>query len=128
MARLRQFGAPLTALVLALAATVHASAETTHTYPVTLTISVDRAAHKLNGTIVTDAPSEFCDSSTVRVVQAMPGKDKVLARVRPVYGEWHLKSFPALKGKRVYAEALAYHLPQRPVECLAARSRTVTAP
>ena len=25
--------------------------ETTHTYPVTLTISVDRAAHKLDGTI-----------------------------------------------------------------------------
>jgi hypothetical protein len=111
-----------------LATTATASGETTHTYPVTLTISVDRAAHKIGGAIVTDAPSEFCDSSTVRVAQAMPGKDKVVARVFPVYGEWGLKSFPALKGKRIYAEVLAYHLPQRPVECLAARSRTVTAP
>ena len=114
------------AMILAIA--LPASAETTHTYAVTLTISVDRATHKIGGAIVTDAPSEFCDSSTVRVLQATPGKDKVVARVFPEYGEWGLKSFPALKGKRVYAEVLAYHLPQRPVECLGARSRAVTAP
>jgi hypothetical protein len=120
---------PLAALA-ASAATIlaGASGETTHTYAVTLTISVDRAAGKLNGTIVTDAPSEFCDSSTVRVRTISPGNDRVIARVRPVYGEWHLRSFPALRGKRVYAEVLAYHLPERPVECLGARSRTVTAP
>jgi hypothetical protein len=105
-----------------------ALAETTHTYPVTLTIGVERSAGKINGAIVTDAPSEFCDSSTVRLIRAMPGKDKVAARVFPVNGEWRIKSFPAIEGKRVYAEVLSYHLPQRPVECLGARSRAVTAP
>jgi hypothetical protein len=105
-----------------------ASGESTHTYAVTLTIGVDRAAGKLSGTIESDAPSEFCDSSTVRVRQAMPGKDKVVARVFPTYSAWRLKSFPALRGKRVYAEVLTYHLPERPVVCLGARSRTVTAP
>lgn len=118
----------LIASVAAILATSTASGETIHTYAVTLTISVDRAAHKLGGTIVSDAPSEFCDSSTVRVMEVVPGKDKVVARVFPEASEWGLKSFPALKGKRVYAEVLAYHLPQRPVECLAARSRAVTAP
>jgi hypothetical protein len=112
---------------LALAAPI-ASGETTHTYAVTLTISVDRAAGKIGGTIVTDAPSEFCESSAVRVRKAMPGRDKVVARITPYGGEWRMKSPPALRGARVYAEVLAYHLPQRPVECLAARSRTVTAP
>jgi hypothetical protein len=126
MARIRVFGALVA--VIATLAVPSALAETTHTYPVTLTISVDRAAGKLGGAIVTDAPSEFCDSSTVRVMRAMRGKDKVAARVEPVYGEWRLRSFPALSGKRVYAELLPYHLPARPVECLGARSRTVTAP
>jgi hypothetical protein len=107
---------------------VSASGETTHTYPVTLTISVDRTADKISGSIVTDAPSEFCDSSTVRLMRAMPGTDKVAARIRPVYGEWRIKSFRAIRGKRVYAEVLSYHLPERPVECLGARSRAVTAP
>jgi len=102
--------------------------ETTHTYAVTLTISVDRDAHRVSGTIVTDAPSEFCDGSTVRIRQAMPGHDRVVARLFPEAAEWGMKSPPALRGERVYAEVLAYHLPQRPVECLGARSRTVTAP
>ncbi|MGV1049704.1 MAG: hypothetical protein ACOYD4_14405 [Solirubrobacterales bacterium] len=105
-----------------------ASSETTHVYPVSLTIAVDRAAGKISGTIVTEAPSEFCDSSSVRVRIAMPGHDKVVARIFPYGGEWHMKSPPALQGKRVYAEVLAYHLPARPVECLGARSRAVTAP
>ncbi len=113
-------------LLLAVAAV--ASADVIHTYPVTLTISVDRGAGKLSGTISSDAPSEFCDSSTVRIRRAMPGKDKVVGRVFPTYGEWRLRSFPAISGKRVYAEVLTYELPQRPVMCLGARSRTVTAP
>jgi len=116
------------ACCIASAAAPAVLADVIHTYPVTLTISVDRAAGKLSGTIESDAPSEFCDSSTVRIRQAMPGKDKVVARVFPTYGEWRLKSFPALQGKRVYAEVLSYELPQRPVMCLAARSRTVVAP
>jgi len=111
-----------------LAAAPTGSADVIHTYPVTLTISVDREAGKLSGAISSDAPSEFCDSSTVRIRQSMPGKDKVVARVFPTYGEWRLRSFPAIRGKRVYAEVLAYELPQRPVMCLGARSRTVTAP
>lgn len=105
-----------------------ASGETTHTYAVTLTISVDRDAGKISGTILTDAPSEFCDSSTVRLREAMPGHDRVVARLFPEAGEWRMKSPPALRGASVYAEVLAYHLPQRPVECLGARSRTVAAP
>jgi hypothetical protein len=105
-----------------------ASGETTHTYAVTLTISVDRDAHRISGTIVTDAPSEFCDSSTVRIRRAMPGRDEVVARIFPEAAEWRMKSPPTLSGKRVYAEMLGYHLPYRPVECLGARSRTVTAP
>lgn len=117
----------LTGSVLVLAAPAVAG-DTDHVYPVSLTISVDRAEGKVEGTIVTEAPSEFCESSTVRVLAVTPGKDKVVARIYPYGGEWHMKSTPTLKGKRVYAEVLAYHLPSRPVECLAARSRAVTAP
>jgi hypothetical protein len=105
-----------------------ASGETTHTYAVTLTISVERDADRISGAILTDAPSEFCDSSSVRIRQVMPGHDRVVARLFPEASEWRMKSTPALSGSRVYAEVLAYHLPQRPVECLAARSRAVTAP
>jgi hypothetical protein len=126
MARLLGVVVALTGSVLVVDST--AFAETTHVYSVSLTISVDRAAAKINGTIVTEAPSEFCDSSSVRVRIAMPGNDKVAARVTPYGGEWHMKSPPTLRGKRVYAEVLAYHLPSRPVECLGARSRAVTAP
>jgi hypothetical protein len=119
--------AALVISLLALAAT--ASAETTHTFSVTVTISVDRAAHRLTGRVESDAPSEFCDGATVRVMRALPGKDKVAARVSPnELSEWSLKSFPAIAGKRVYGEVLQYHLPSRPVICLGARSRTVTAP
>jgi hypothetical protein len=126
-------GGTLTCIAVALvgaslASASTASGETTHTYPVSLTIAVDRPAHKITGTVVTEAPSEFCDSSTVRILNVVPGKDKVVARLYPVAGEWRMTPRPALRGKRVYAEVLPYHLPQRPVECLGARSRTVTAP
>lgn len=117
------------AFVLALLTlTPPASGETTHTYPVSLTISVDRAAHKISGTIVTDAPSEFCEISTIRVLRVVPGKDKLVAGISPYGGEWRMKSPAALRGERIYAEVLTYHLPSRPVICLGARSRTVTAP
>ena len=72
---------PLVALLLCLSQP--AAAETTHTYPVSLTISVDRAADKISGTIVTDAPSEFCEISTIRIRRVMPGKDKVVAGLTP---------------------------------------------
>ena len=128
MEPLKQVATLIVACVLALAAVPAASGDVIHTYAVTLTISVDRNADRLSGTISSDAPSEFCDSSTVRIRRAMPGKDRVVARVFPTYGEWRLRSFPAIRGKRVYAEVLTYDLPQRPVMCLGARSRTVTAP
>jgi hypothetical protein len=105
-----------------------ASGETTHTYPVALTISVDRPGHLINGTIVTDAPSEFCESSSIRIVRPMPGKDEVVKTVTPYAGLFHASSPKRIRGKRVYAEVLSYHLPSRPVVCLGARSRTVTAP
>lgn len=125
-------GEPLKALIVLVASILAvvpaASGETTHTYPVTLTISVDRAAQKISGAVVTDAPSEFCDSSTVRIREVTPGRDRAVARLFPEASEWRMKSTPALRGARIYAEVLPYHLPQRPVECLGARSRTVTAP
>lgn len=105
-----------------------ASGEATHVYAVTLTITVDRAGGKINGTVASDAPGLFCELSTIRVRRVEPGHDKVVARIAPYGNEWHMKSFPALSGKRVYAEVSTYHLPSRPVECLGARSRTVTAP
>ncbi|HWM55777.1 MAG TPA: hypothetical protein VNO20_10360 [Solirubrobacterales bacterium] len=128
MVRLKQLATLIATCATLVAAVPAASADVIHTYAVTLSISVDRAAGKLSGAISSDAPSEFCDSSTVRVRQAMPGKDKVVARVFPTNGEWRLKSFPAIRGKRVYAEVLTYELPQRPVMCLGAHSRAVTAP
>jgi len=119
----------LVALVTALLAIVPmASSQTTHTYPVTLTIAVDRAADEITGTIVSDAPGQFCELSTVRIRRAMRGQDDVVARLTPYANEWKLRSRPPLSGKRVYAEVSPYHLPSRPVECLGARSRTVTAP
>jgi hypothetical protein len=124
----KTFASLLLACASVLAVAPVSSADVIHTYPATLTIKVDREAGKISGTISSDAPSEFCDSSSVRIRRAMPGKDKVVARVSPAYGEWRLRSFPAISGKRVYAEVLAYELPQRPVLCLGARSRTVTAP
>ena len=105
-----------------------ATGEETHVYPVSLTIAVDRAERTISGTVVTEAPSEFCDSSAIRIRVVTPGNDKVAARVTPYGAEWHLKSPPSLHGKRVYAEVLPYHLPSRPVECLGARTKAVSAP
>ena len=119
----------LATLLLAVAGLVPAATgETTHTFPVALTISVDRPGHLINGTIVTDAPSEFCESSSIRIVRPVPGKDEVVKTVTPYAGVFHASSPKRIRGKRVYAEVLSYHLPSRPVVCLAARSRTVTAP
>ncbi len=116
-------------LLAALVVAAAASAGDTHTYSVTVTIKVDRAAHKLSGEVSSPAPSEFCSSSAVRVRRVMRGKDPVVGRVEPnELSEWHMKSRKALRGARVYAETLPYHLPSRPVVCLGARSRTVTAP
>jgi hypothetical protein len=128
MGKAKLLGALVASAALVLAVAPVVSGETTHTYAVTLTISVDRDAGRISGTVITDAPSEFCDSSTVRIREVAAGHDRVVARLFPEAAEWGMKSTPALRGARVYAEVLAYHLPQRPVECLAARSRAVTAP
>jgi hypothetical protein len=106
-----------------------AAAETTHTYPVTLTIKVDRSAGKLSGQVLSDAPAQFCQMSTVRIRRVARGKDPIVGRVRPdELSEWHMRSTRAMHGARVYAEVLPYHLPSRPVVCLGARSRAVRAP
>ena len=128
MRRAIKLGLAIASLAALLTAVSVASGETTHTYPVALTIGVDRVAHKISGTIVTEAPSEFCEISTIRVRRAMPGHDDVVAGLTPYGGEWRMKSPPALRGERIYAEVSTYHLPSRPVVCLGARSRTVTAP
>jgi hypothetical protein len=118
----------MAACFVLLASAPASSADVIHTYAVTLTISVDRAAHRISGEVASEAPGEFCEQSTVRVRRAMPGKDEIVARLTPYAGQWGMKSRPALRGKRVYAEVLTYELPQRPVMCLGTRSRTVTAP
>jgi hypothetical protein len=128
MGRAKLAGLMIVSLALAVALVPGASGETTHTYPVALTISVDRSGHLINGTIVTDAPSEFCESSSIRIVRPLPGKDEVVKAVTPYAGEYHASSPKRIRSKRVYAEVLAYHLPSRPVVCLAARSRSVIAP
>jgi len=122
----------LVGLVASIAAifalTPAASGETTHVYAVTLTIAVDRTAHKISGTVASEAPGQFCELSTVRIRKAMPGHDDLVARLTPYGNQWGMRSPAALRGERVYAEVSPYHLPSRPVECLGARSRTVTAP
>jgi glutamine synthetase type III len=128
MRRVGLLGALVASIAWVTAAASPAIAETTHVYAVTLTISVDRVAGKINGTVASDAPGLFCELSTIRVRKAIPGHDKVVARMTPYGNEWHMKSPPALSGERIYAEVSTYHLPGRPVECLGARSRTVTAP
>ncbi len=104
----------------------HASAKT-HVYSVEVTIKVDRAAHRIGGTVESDAPGQFCELSKVRVRQVTPGKDRVAAFLTPYAGLWGMPVRQKLRGERVYAEVSAYHLPSRPVRCLAARSRTVVA-
>ena len=128
MGRVARLGTIIAALGAILLGVPAASGETTHTYAVALTISVDRPGHLINGTIVTDAPSEFCDSSSIRIVLDLPGKDEMIKSVSPYGGVYHASSPKRIRNKRVYAEVLSYHLPSRPVVCLAARSRTVTAP
>lgn len=125
---MKRFAALVLACFGASAAAPAALADVIHTYPVTLTIAVDRAADRIAGTVTSDAPGEFCEQSTVRVRKVMPGRDDVVAFLTPYANKWGMRSRPALKGERVYAEVSSYHLPSRPVECLAARSRTVTAP
>jgi hypothetical protein len=99
-----------------------------HTYEVFLTIHVDRAEHKVKGTISSpDAPSEFCDRGTVRLMQVVPGKDKKLNFVKPGAGLWGVPIPRRLRGARVYAEVLGYDIPGRPVTCKGAKSRIVTA-
>jgi len=110
-----------------------AAGRRTHTYQPILGIAVDRAPHEISGTVTSEpqAPSHFCEQATVRVMRQVPGQDEVVAHVRPyvfIESKWKFKSPPSLRGARVYAEVSAYHLPDRPIECLAGRSRTVTAP
>lgn len=123
----------LAALASAVALASTASGRRTHTYQPLISISVDRSTHLISGKVTSEpqAPSFFCETSSVRIVRVMPGKDKVVARVRPnleQLAEWRFTAPTALHGAQLYAETSAYHLPDRPIECLAGRSRTVTAP
>jgi hypothetical protein len=116
-------------LIAALLIASAAGGETTHTYPVTVTIRAERAAHRLSGEVSSPAPSEFCTTSAVRVMRVARGKDTLVGRLEPnALSEWHMKSRKALRGARVYAETLPYHLPSRPVVCERGRSRAVRAP
>jgi hypothetical protein len=113
--------------------TATATARRTHTYKVLISITADRSTHTISGRVTTEppAPSFFCEQAPVRILEATPGKDKVLARTRPKLAqmtEWTYQVPPNLRGARLYAETSAYHLPGRPIECEAARSREVTAP
>lgn len=126
-------GALLTLVALATVLAPAAGGRKTHTYQVVLSIAVDRSAHEITGTVTSEpqAPSHFCEQATVRLMRQAPGQDDLVARIRPhVFFEskWKFDPSPSLRGARVYAEVSAYHLPDRPIECLAGRSRTVTAP
>lgn len=116
------------AAVAALLLAAYATATTTHTYPVTLTIKANKPEKKIEGDVTSPAPSEFCTTSTVRILHPKRGKDDLVATVHPVYSHWSFRIRPRRSGDRLYAQTLQYHLPNRPVVCLAARSRTVTAP
>jgi hypothetical protein len=121
--------AAVAATVLAAVAPVALGASPSHTFSVTLTIESDSAGHRLAGAVVSQAPSEYCDTARIRIRRAMPGHDEVVAKVRPRKGgEWSLKLPAGLSGDRVYAETSRYQLPSRPVVCLGARSAEVTAP
>jgi hypothetical protein len=112
-----------------LAAAPGVSGQATHVYSVILTISVDRAEHKVKGTISSpDAPSEFCDQGGVRLMLVQPGKDKKINSVKPGADKWGFGTTAKLRGERVYAEVLEYEIPGRPVICKGAKSRIVTAP
>ena len=124
---LRRALAAAAAAVLALAG--GAPATTTHTYPVTISIKVNKPEKKIEGDVDSPAPSEFCDSSGVRIMHPQRGKDQLVAKVNTFgAGQWSFRIKPKRSGQRLYAQTLKYHLPSRPVVCLGARSRTVTAP
>jgi hypothetical protein len=119
----------LVALPLLAGAAPGVSGETTHVFSVTLTIYVDRAEHRVKGTITSpDAPSEFCDRAMIRLMQVKPGKDKKANSDWPTDGRWGFKIKAGLRGERVYAEVLGYKIPGRPVICKGAKSRIVSAP
>jgi hypothetical protein len=124
---------PALAAALTMVLAPAAGGQKTHTYQPILSIAVDRSAHEISGTITSEpqAPSHFCEAATVRLMRQAPGQDEVVAHIRPnVFFEskWKFNSPPSLRDARVYAEVSAYHLRDRPIECLAGRSRTVTAP
>lgn len=115
------------AIFAGLAATALAGASH-HTYSVKLTIEADGAKHVLSGAILSQAPSEFCEEAKVRVREVMPGKDEVVAKLKPhAGGTWSLKTPKKLRGRRVYTETSRYQLPSRPVTCLAGRSPKIVA-
>jgi hypothetical protein len=119
----------LVASALLAAAVPGVSGETTHVYSVTLTVYVDRAEHKVKGTVsAPDAPSEFCDQAMIRLMQVLPGKDKKVTSDWPTDGRWGFRTAARVRGERVYAEVLEYKIPGRPVICKGAKSRIVTAP
>jgi hypothetical protein len=124
---------PALAAAFAMVLAPAANGRKTHTYQPVLSIAVDRSTHEISGTITSEpqAPSHFCEAATVRLMRQVPGQDEAVAHIRPhVFFEsnWKFKSPGSLRGARVYAEVSAYHLRDRPIECLAGRSRTVTAP
>jgi hypothetical protein len=121
-------GVFLLASVVLAAAVPAVSGETTHVYPVTLTIYVDRQEHKIKGTVESDAPASFCEESMVRLLKVEPGEDRKVNFVKPTNGKWGMRTTARLRGSKVYAEVSKYRLPDRPVVCLSARSRTVTVP
>jgi hypothetical protein len=129
MRRVPCLGVVLAVAALLFAITPAASSAKTHTYPVQLKIEVDRAEHKVKGQIITEAPSQFCEESAVRLMEVEPGKDRKVASFKPFWlGKFGFTISPRLRGSKVYVEVLRYHLPQRPVICLAARSHAVAAP
>jgi hypothetical protein len=97
-------------------------------YSVRLTIEADSSAGRIEGTVLTGAPRGYCDVSRIRIREVMPGRNLVVARVRPRGGRWHVRSSRELSRHRVYAEVSGYKLPGRAARCRADRSRKIVAP
>lgn len=94
-----------------------------------LTISVDRAAREIRGTLVADSSYwHFCwgdGDAHVKIRWDRPGHDKLVGEdpYTDFDNNWKVRfRGTAVKGKRIYAEVPGFD------NCASVRSRTVTAP
>jgi hypothetical protein len=132
MSRMRFMAIGVAALLacLALAGEMGSSAEGGALHEAdALTITVDRAAREIRGTLVADSTYwHFCwgdGDAHVKIRHDQPGHDKLVAEdpYTDFDNNWKVRfRGTALKGMRIYAEVPGFD------NCGSVRSRTVTAP